>query len=573
MTSWGKYEAGLIGMARGLTGSRTSRGGRVRDQEESIMTRIERSTLIVAIVCLTALGSLRTASAQRSGPSEPAERTVDDGRTAGLAPRWVPSKPLRTVVGAGVHHDRVVVKFVERSAVRLRNERLVDLTANGDLASLSALLGRFPGVRVERLFTRPEAELEAERQAGQRQSGEELADLNNYYLLTLDGQAAPGAFVDALNAMPIVELAYLEPLAYPAGPTDLPPATPNFTAQQGYLDPAPLGIDAWHAWSVPGGRGAGVEIVDIEGGWQIGHEDLDIKAGDLLAGSNVLDQDWRSHGTAVLGQLVGVDNAYGITGIASDARAKMIGVQGSNDPTVANAINIAASYLLPGDIILIELHHPGPVSRKTCDPRCMVCDPEKGGQFEFVPSEYWLGPFDAIKQATTNGVIVVAVAGNGAMDLDDPIYEGRFDREIRDSGSIMVAAATSTVPHYPTCWTNYGSRVNSYAWGENVTTTGYGDLLFGPQPWIVDPNQVYTDTFGGTSGAAPIVAGAAAALQGSRLASTGTHLPPIVVRWLLTATGTPQGGSSKPIGTQPDLLTALSALEEFEGFGIPSTIH
>src|SRR6476660_6380699 len=35
-------------------------------------------------------------------------------------------------------------------------------------------------------------------------------------------------------------------------PGDAPPATPDFTNRQGYLDVAPGGIDARYAWTVPG---------------------------------------------------------------------------------------------------------------------------------------------------------------------------------------------------------------------------------------------------------------------------------------------------------------------------------
>src|SRR5205085_3874840 len=43
---------------------------------------------------------------------------------------------------------------------------------------------------------------------------------------------------------------------------------------QGYLDPAPLGIDARYAWTVAGGRGENVRICDIEYSWNLTHNDL-----------------------------------------------------------------------------------------------------------------------------------------------------------------------------------------------------------------------------------------------------------------------------------------------------------
>lgn len=43
---------------------------------------------------------------------------------------------------------------------------------------------------------------------------------------------------------------------------------------QGYLDAAPAGIDARYAWGFPGGDGMGANMVDMEQGWNLNHEDL-----------------------------------------------------------------------------------------------------------------------------------------------------------------------------------------------------------------------------------------------------------------------------------------------------------
>ncbi len=85
----------------------------------------------------------------------------------------------------------------------------------------------------------------------------------------------------------------------------------------------------------------------------------------------------------------------------------------------------AADRLQPGDIILIELHRQGPgVSGQ--------------GQDGFIPTEWWPADFDATKYATSKGVIVIAAADNGAHNLDDAIYQQRFDCSVMDSGSLLV---------------------------------------------------------------------------------------------------------------------------------------
>ena len=471
--------------------------------------------------------------------------------SATLTPRPVVDKPVHTVAGRGVFPDLVVVKFVERATVRLREERLVNLADEEDLEPVSALLDRFPLVRVDRLFTRPEAELEADRERGQTQSGDELADLSNYYMFTLDGRVNASDFIDALNAMTIVEIAYFEPIPEPAMPSDIAPPTPFFVPKQDYLDDAPVGIGVLHAWSAPGGRGDGVMIVDVEGGWQIGHEDLDLVASDLLIGSNSTDPKWRNHGTASLGVMIGFNNLYGITGIASDAQVGMVGfltLGPAGTPGVANAINLAAFTLFPGDIVLVEV------------------------QTDFLPVEGWPAPRSAIKAAVATGIIVVAAAGNAGMDLDNTVIVGSV-LELGgdfDTGSIMVGAASSELPHNPLTASNYGTRVTSYAWGENILTTGYGDAFDGAQLGP-DPNQYYTSDFSNTSGAAAIVAGAVAAVQGVFLAKHGgpiisSHL----MRFWLNVTGTPQGHSpNNHIGTMPNLEKIVKQVQNFKGLKFP----
>src|SRR5262249_27582256 len=139
-----------------------------------------------------------------------------------------------------------------------------------------------------------------------------------------------------------------------------PIKTPSFESYQGYLGPAPEGIDAPAAWR-RGIRGAGVWFADIEGAWNSAHEDL---PGDRIqhAGGVVIgDPSWRAHGTAVLGEVVGVDNGKGVVGIAPDVERVFTSSIGGT--SVADAIDTAAEQLRPGDVLLIELQGAGPRGR------------------------------------------------------------------------------------------------------------------------------------------------------------------------------------------------------------------
>jgi hypothetical protein len=136
---------------------------------------------------------------------------------------------------------------------------------------------------------------------------------------------------------PAVEAAYVKPAADLAvvapeetairlndmAPSDVdaPPATPDFTARQGYLDVAPGGVDARWAWTQPGGRGAGIRVIDCEWGWRFTHEDLTRNQGGVVAGTADATPDSRAtnHGTAVLGEISGDVNGIGVTGISPDA--------------------------------------------------------------------------------------------------------------------------------------------------------------------------------------------------------------------------------------------------------------
>jgi hypothetical protein len=179
--------------------------------------------------------------------------------------------------------------------------------------------------------------------------------------------------------------------------------------------------------------------------------------------------------------------------------------------------------------------------------------------------EFWDANFDAIKNATAKGVIVVEAAGNGSMNLDSSIYNGKFDRNVRDSGAIMVGAGTSN-GRVPMCFTNFGSRVDLQGWGQNVATLGNrinkdgSNMLPGNiQVNGSDQNQWYTTIFSGTSSATPIVAGAVASLQGFRKAHSLAPFTSVSMRDFLRQTGVAQASDTRQIGPLPNLRAAIDA--------------
>ncbi len=383
----------------------------------------------------------------------------------------------------------------------------------------------------------------------------------------LDANHKPGKLkkiLKRLNKLAEVSLAYAEVAA--TDPSNGAGISDHFAGAQTYLDKAPYGIDV-HWARRHGGEGQGVALVDMEQGWIPSHVEFQNNTPALIHGNNRDGKDdyQGNHGTAVVGEIAAGDNGFGVVGIAPEV--DKIGLAShfhdepengnpavlvtKSDSHVAEAIYAAIGHLpdeptvkhLPflkkGDVLLIET------------------------QRAYLPTEVDPADFDAIRLASALGIIVVEAAGNGGRDLDrySDARGAIFNRRsggFRESGAIMVGAALSALPHNRKLASNYGSRVDCYAWGSDVVTSGYGDLFTGG-----GPNQTYTADFSNTSAAAPIIGGAALILQGMYQDATrttnvpaGRRLAPGQMRAMLAdpATGTRQGRRVRGhIGVMPNL--------------------
>lgn len=457
---------------------------------------------------------------------------------APLAPRAVPEKPslaeMQTVRTTG----RVVVKFAEGVRVRIASGRTRGLSSTEDAALRAVLAEAGVGIGdLRRLHARDEAALDAERADSEAESGEALADLNNYYVVTTSGRLGPAALADRLNALPFVELAEPQPAPSP------PPATPDLTNLQGYALPPGTGIGRLDTLTHPGGDGKGVTIVDIEFNWLFAHEDLKLdREKTILGGLAPIDPfNDPFHGTAVLGILAARDNGKGVTGLAPKAGIKVVPANTERGFDVAFAIGVATGSLKKGDVILIEQQTP------VCGGVCGITQEGCG------PVEFFQPTFDAIKAATAKGIVVVEAAGNGAVDLDGPACGRKFDRTRRDSGAIIVGAG-SAVGRERLFFSSFGSRLDVQGWGEQVATTGGGDAFDGGSR-----RKQYTGQFNGTSSASPIVTGAVAMIQGALKGKKLAVATPKEIRKALVKTGQPQGGAEL-IGPLPNTDKALRRL-------------
>jgi len=367
-------------------------------------------------------------------------------------------------------------------------------------------------------------------------------------------------------------------------PVDAPPppqarrrvqfGTPDFGGNQGYLYqnmPGNNGIDAEYSWTFEGGNGEGINIYDIEYSWNVNHEDLSASIPSIVSPGDMASDPFNNlnHGTAVLGELVGSNNGLGVKGISHGAQAKVVPewtIKGGWNR--ADAILRAVINGKPGDVILLEMQIGA------CGGACSA------DQIGCGPAEEDPTVFETTKVAVANKFVVVAAAGNGNVNLDDPRCMGKYDRTNpnRDSGAIIVGAGGSGVS-VPGCsparqkmsFSTYGSRVDVHGWGECVVTAGYGNGYTNPTN-PTDQNKWYTGVFDGTSSATPFVAAVAANIQGIAMKRFGFPLEPKAVRELLTETGLSQTGSSTD-GRIGPLVNLRNAIDKLLPLPPPATLY
>lgn len=318
-------------------------------------------------------------------------------------------------------------------------------------------------------------------------------------------------------------------------------ATPDLESLQTYLNDNP-GINAKYAWS-RGITGQNIRIRDVEYGFYKTHEMLSNQNSIQLEpgyspNSGLSGNNYRDHGTAVVSILGSVKDNIGLSGAAYSASE----IKGYMEWTTvgynrAAAVSRSINASQAGDIILYEMQTGG-----------------KDGQY--CPAEYDSVIWDLTKAATDSGIIIIAAAGNGNQNLDDPFYASYMARG--NSGAIIVGAGSPNTTHSKLSFSTYGNRVDVQGWGSNVLAAGYGSY----QKYDNDNNRTY-NYFSGTSSATPVVASAATLIQSFYRQTTGQYLTPAAMKNLLISTGIPQGGTvaNQKIGPFPNVKNAILQLE------------
>jgi len=436
-------------------------------------------------------------------------------------------------------------------------------------------------------------EAEANIRTPARATRPELHSLTQYWVVDtrMLSETARRDVQLLLQGLPIVELCLVEPDLSEPTVTHLD----GYYKNQRYLDPGPVGIGVEAVWDA-GYAGEFTRLVDVERGWLYTHVDLPPLPGDQPLNGHVLGTK-VDHGTSVLGVIAALDGPAGepgVVGIAPRIATLHTSSRYVDNPNgaddqwdVAGAMEAAKGKLEAGDVILLEVEQ--------------VCVLGDGGPVRRLPLELFPPYWELIRLAVDEGYTVVEPAGNGGregmnsapnaklggLDLDraatDPDVTDWFggplkelDRTIsdEDSGAIMVGAGWPSITteeaatpnsaieqsdgNADEAWgSNYGNRVDCFAWGNSVWTTARDHSVAGSTT-VPPVNEHYTDSFNGTSAASAIIAGAAVLVQDMCRHFYGGPVECEKLRDLLKnpETGTPYTGV-RAIGVMPDLGPVL----------------
>lgn len=386
---------------------------------------------------------------------------------------------------------------------------------------------RFGPFEVRRVFE-PAEETLVERSATGPASG-----LDRHLLLRFPA-GTPGSDVRAmLMATPEVARAAIVRRPRPPGVSD------PFVGAKDQVEIGEGGFqNQWylHRINAPGAwrrtRGKGVVVADLDWGFRVSHHELHPgitrRFNAVDGGEDVAGGDRAYHGTAVLGLAGARANGAGMSGAAPEVELWAVMCDGP-EPYLDHWI-AGLSYV-----------------RRQAEGRRVVVifevETSIGGNFEQYPSIA-----RAVRDTIAAGCVVCVAAGNGARRADISDDGESFE----PTGSILVAATTYAPDANPRAdFSNFGPSVDICAPGDpefDLTCGHSGDARF-------------RNDFGGTSGAAPKVAGVAALML-----AVNPALSHAEIRQILIATGnTPESPAHMPIGRFLDADAAVAEASRRRG--------
>ncbi|EJM72696.1 S8 family serine peptidase [Pseudomonas sp. GM55] len=303
--------------------------------------------------------------------------------------------------------------------------------------------------------------------------------------------------------------------------------TPDFSSMQGYLD-EPLGMNVRNAWNSESHPGYYATVRHLDFGIYRNHEDL---SGQRITVVNSRPEtEDCNHGTASTGCIVaGKADGRGVAGVAHDCRFYFY--------DTGDTAQIVADFN-PGDIVSFDIQLGALTGH-------------------LVPFVHNKTIWDYVGHCVKGGAVVVFAAGNGGLNLKlNPL----IFRNYGNNGALMVGAcgSASELRHSFSNFNLYGA-LNS--WGDNVTTTGYGEL----QDYEGNDRD-YTQYYDGTSSATPLVAGALACIQSYVKSHHNVYLNCQEMLALVSASGYQKSAERREgIGARPNVAAAIATVNRLLG--------
>ncbi|MEM6673560.1 MAG: S8 family peptidase [Planctomycetota bacterium] len=252
-------------------------------------------------------------------------------------------------------------------------------------------------------------------------------------------------------------------------------------------------------WNAPSSlSGAGVRISIVDDGLDIGHEDLapNVVPGqshDYVSGGD--DPTGGSHGTSCGGVAAAAGNDIGVRGASFNA--ELVGYNVLQALNTANEVDAMTRNM--ASISISSNSWGAPDGRGIPQPSS---------------SDWRMAVSQGVSQGRGGlGTLYFWAAGNGDQVIQGPVDNSNLDGQanfplvmaigaLRDDG--RKAGYSENGANLLICAHSNGDPANGITTTDRMGSAGYNDGNSGE-----NPNANYTDTFGGTSSATPLVAGVA----------------------------------------------------------------
>ncbi len=276
------------------------------------------------------------------------------------------------------------------------------------------------------------------------------------------------------------------------GIPDLVPDDPDYPLQphlRNYIYPD-ADLQAEPAWDLRHDA-TGVKVAVIDDGFLLTHPDL---AANLVPGWDCGDNDsdpspdaggtYYTHGTAVAGLIAAIgDNGLGVAGVCWDVDVMPLKHHRDGSPyysgSVATAAAVDRAVAAGVDVIVCAFHYPA-----------AGLDVSPTSQF-----------YRSFKAASDAGIVIVASAGNDALDLDIPV-NARYPASFEFANVVTVACVNIDGIVQPRASAHGDQTVEIAAPGFPVQTT-----------WVSESRGPDYRTISGTSAAAALVGGVVAMIK------------------------------------------------------------